>query len=167
MACSPVQPSLSLLEREHPLWKSVPLTLQSPEVQGCKSPSRASPWLPDSLSAAVHHSCHRDAVLWRLRFREQLHHVSLSCWGRQKRELSGMNCSPSHLLPPPLSILNPLLSDITCAGLGGLPGGVTQQLNPDGSAALATILCSVHDAHIHLSTVTGEGGTSTTTTPAP
>lgn len=45
MTGSPVEPSQSLLERDHALWKSVPLALQSPEVQGYKAPSHESPRL--------------------------------------------------------------------------------------------------------------------------
>ena len=48
MTGSPVEPSLSLLERDHPLWKSVPLALQSPEVPGYKAPSCESPRLHGS-----------------------------------------------------------------------------------------------------------------------
>lgn len=51
--------------------------------------------------------------------------------GRQKRESSGVNCTPQS--SSPIFILNPLLSDITSAGLGGSAGGMkTITAQPDG-----------------------------------
>lgn len=78
-------PSLCHLKREYPLW-------------GIKASNPTEPRSAGLWSTLV---MHLPAVLWRPKLREQHIHRSRETFfsaGTQKRKLSDMNYSPSHLL---------------------------------------------------------------------
>lgn len=91
MTGSPVEPSLSLLERDHPLWKSVPLALQSPEAQGYKAPSRKS---AGYMAVTVHPHAAGMQFSGDPCSESNSSRVSLSSWGKTEEESSGSELHP-------------------------------------------------------------------------
>lgn len=124
------------------------LTLQSPEVWGCRAQSPISPDATRSWLSGD--PC----------FGEQILHESSELpflGGRRQRELSGVNYSPLHALPPPLSILNPLALKYHLFWSCWLTWWYDPPLSPE---VLALTPYSVQDYHICLLIFPGEGGTS-------
>lgn len=116
MAFNPMEPLLRWLERKHPLWESEPQAYRAQRSRHTKCLSQASTRLSQFIPCALGKQLSGGPSSGSS---SSTGHISLSCWGRQRREFSGMNYSPSHPPSPPLSILNHLLSDITTASPAG------------------------------------------------